>query len=237
MSAKPIEFDETKPLAHYKAAAALKKKTDIALNFGRVVPIFSFLAGVVCVATNPFSIAMHALFGLSFAILSIVSCCIKNVRLCLISIPLGVISAALLAVSGSVFSPYGAALSAITVLLEIRAFLAIYDLDMLRGLPGFPFFEAGMEDITFAAIEHHGGDEFLKGFEEEEKTERIRYLPTEPPSDEMPELSVSEASEDGSDAVLLLKPIEDKSGETSYEKMVSIGDQTPSGLSDIDLFG
>lgn len=234
MGAKHIEYNENQPLAHYKAAGALKKKTDIALNLGRIFPIFSFLAGVVCVATNPFSIAMHALFGLSFAVLSIVGCWIKNVRLCLVSIPLGIISTALLAASGSVFSPAGAALSALTVLLEIRAFLAIYDLDMLRGLPGFPFFEVGMEDITFAAIEHHGGDEFLKGFEEEEKTERIRYLPTEPPSDEMPELSLDE---DGGDAVLLLKPTDNADGETPYEKMVAVSEQPQGKFSDIDLFG
>lgn len=234
MGAKPIEYDESQPLAHYRAAGALKKKTDIALNLGRIFPVFSFLAGVVCVATNPFAIAMHALFGLSFAILSIVGCWIKNVRLCLISVPLGIISAALLAVSGSAFSPIGAALSAVTALLEIRAFLAIYDLDMLRGLPGFPFFEAGMEDITFAAIEHQGGDEFLKGFEEEERTERIRYLPTEPPSDEMPELSLSE---DGGDAVLLHKTTDNANVETEYEKMAAIGEQPQSELSDIDLFG
>lgn len=190
-NSSPIIYDESKPRAHYEAAAALKEKTFRVLNIGRVIPIFSFLVGLPCVAYNPLSMALFALFGLIFSILAVIGCQTRHSRLCLISIPLGIIAAMILLTSGSDFSLFGAAVNIIATAVQIRAIPALEDFAMLKELPGFPFFDAGLENITFAALEHRDADEFIDESElyaESERTERVKYLPAEPPSEEMQEL-------------------------------------------------
>lgn len=188
-NSSPIIYDESKPRAHYEAAAALKEKTFRVLNVGKVIPIFSFLVGLPCVAYNPFSMALFALFGLIFSILAVIGCQTRHSRLCLISIPLGFIAAMVLLTSGSDFSIVGAAVNIIAAAVQIRAIPALADFAMLKELPGFPFFDAGMENITFAALDRRDADEFIDESElYTESAERARYLPTEPPSEEMQEI-------------------------------------------------
>lgn len=187
----PIVYDESKPRAHYEAAAELKKKTFRILNAGRILPIFSFLAGLPCIMFEPRSMALFGFFGLLFSILAVIGCWVRQPRMCLISIPLGFVAAMVLLTSKSDFSVFGAAVNFIAAAVQIRAVSAVSDFYRLKELPGFPFFDAGMENITFAALDRRDADEFIdesRLYAESERTERARYLPTEPPSEEMQEI-------------------------------------------------
>lgn len=189
----PILYNEDKPLAHYEEAAALKKKVDSVLKTGRNISVAAFIVGLICIFTGassftPLLMALFSLFGASFSVLGFMGCHIRQFLMSFFSIPVGFAAALVLALTGSVIAPLGAILYICAAVMQFGALPAISDFNMLRQLPGFPFFDPGMDDLSFAAMERHGADEFIEGEIPDERPERIRYLPPDPPSDEMDEI-------------------------------------------------
>ena len=89
-----------------------------------------------------------------------------------------------------------------------------------------------MEDISFAAMEHHGADEYIEGELVEERTERIKLVPIEPPSEDMAEI----VTEDIEAPVSLEKVPQEQGDEpTAYEQMINIQVPEREEVSDIDL--
>lgn len=239
---KPIFFDENKPLAHYEAAGKLKKEADTVIKFGKIFPFAALPVGIVCVAFEPFLMALFALFGIIFTILAVIGCSIRNIRYALASIPLAFAAALTTFFTDSAFSLIGAVVYVIAGLSQCRVLSALSSLRMLKELPGFPFFDPAMDNISFAAMEYHGGDEFIEGELVEERTERAKIVPTEPPSEDMGEIVT-----DGIEAPALLTDISaDLDGgfnkyernaneHTAYERMVNAQTPDSSDVSDIDL--
>lgn len=231
---EPIFFDENRPLAHYAAAGNLKKASEKAILFGKLFPILILPPGVVCAVFDPFSMALFTLFGVLFTILANLGCGIKRIGLSMVSIPLAIAAAVVLFLAGSAFSPAGGVLYLLAAAGQFRAASAISNINMLKELPGFPFFDPAMEDISFAAMEHHGADEYIEGELAEERPERARLVPIEPPSDEMGEI----VSENVDIPISLKKvPEEHKNEPTAYEKMMNVQVPEREKVSDIDLFG
>ncbi len=231
---EPIFYDENRPLAHYAAAGNLKKASEKAILFGKISPIVILPAGVVCAIFDPLSMALFTLFGVLFTVLAYLGCGIKRIGFSMAGIPLSIAAAVVLFLSGSVFSPAGGALYLLAAAGQFRAVSAISNINMLKELPGFPFFDPAMEDISFAAMEHHGADEYIEGELVEERAERAKLVPIEPPSEEMGEI----LSENVDIPVSLKKvPEEHKKEPTAYEKMMNVQIPEREEVSDIDLFG
>lgn len=230
---EPIFFYEERPLAHYEAAGKLKKSSDKAILFGKIFPIVIFPLGVVCAIFEPLSMALFTLFGVLFTVFAYLGCGIKRIGFTMAGIPLAIAAAVVLFLSGSVFSPAGGILYFVAASGQFRALSAISNINMLKELPGFPFFDPAMDDISFAAMEHHGADEYIEGELVEERAERIKLVPIEPPSEDMGEIS----AEDINVPVSLKKvPEEHKEEPTAYEKMINIQVPEREEVSDIDLF-
>lgn len=231
---EPIFFYEERPYAHYEAARKLKKSADKAILFGKIFPIVILPAGVVCAIFEPFSMALFTLFGVLFTVLAYLGCGIKRIGFTMVGIPLAIAAAVVLCLAGSDFSPLGGVLYFIAAAGQFRASSAISNINMLKELPGFPFFDPAMDDISFAAMEHHGADEYIEGELVEERAERAKIVPIEPPSENMDEI----VSEDIVAPVNLKKLPEEHDNEpTAYEKMINIQVPEREEVSDIDLFG
>ncbi|MDE7288698.1 MAG: hypothetical protein K2N71_04225, partial [Oscillospiraceae bacterium] len=185
---EPIFFDENRPLAHYKAAGKLREASEKAILFGKIFPIAILPLGVACAIFDPFFMALFTLFGVLFTVLAYLGCGIRRIGLTMVSIPFAIAAAVVLCRAGSAFSPAGGILYFIAAAGQLRALSAISNINMLKELPGFPFFDPAMDDISFAAMEHHGADEYIEGELVEERTERAKLVPIEPPSEEMGEM-------------------------------------------------
>lgn len=230
---EPIFFYEERPFAHYEAARKLREASDKAILFGKISPIVILPAGVVCAVFDPFSMALFTLFGVLFTVLAYLGCGIKRIGFTMASIPFAIAAAVTLFRTGIAFSPAGGILYFIAAGVQFRAISAISNINMLKELPGFPFFDPAMDDISFAAMEHHGADEYIEGELVEERAERAKLVPIEPPSEDMGEI----AAEDINIPVSLKKiPEEHKKEPTAYDKMINIQVPEREEVSDIDLF-
>lgn len=203
---EPILYNDDKPLAHYDRAGALKRKTDKTLKAGKILPFVSLTAGIVCVFTcgaplagnKPLLMALFTFFGIIFTLLGVIACQTRRQILCFLSVPFGFSAALVLALTGSLFAPIGTAAYIAATIMQISAMSAISDFIMLKELPGFPFFDPGMDNLTFAALDRRDADEFIDESQlYEERSERVRLLPTEPPSNEMKEIITEGMMPDG----------------------------------------
>ncbi len=231
-----ILFDPDKPIAHYEKARELKKKTDKALNYGKIVPVAAFIIGSICVIYDPGLMAMMALFGLIFCVIAFIGCMARLPKMCLLSIPLGIAAAAAAALSSSDMAPAGMFSFLLASGLQVFAINAADKFQRLRELPGFPFFDASMDGISFAAMDRFGSDQFIDDSSlHEEKGERTKLAPIGEPSDDMEELTSPENN--SFDEKI---PVKDPNGKISKNSMVwdmeEHDKKTSSVLSDSDLF-
>lgn len=231
---EPIFFDENRPLAHYAAAKKLRKASEMAILFGKILPLVILPLGVACVIFEPFSMALFTLFGVLFTVLACLGCGIKRIGVTMASIPFAIAASVVLCLAGSAFSPAAGVLYFLAAVWQFRALSAISSINMLKELPGFPFFDLAMDDISFAAMEYHGADEYIEGELVEERTERAKLVPIEPPSEEMGEIIAEDI-----DAPISLEKISEEHNDepTVYEKMINIQVTEREEVSDIDLFG
>lgn len=250
MAYKPILFDPDKPLAHYGQAGKYYKSVRCSFAFGTAMPLISLLPGAACILHNPWLMALFALFAIPFTLLSIIGCRTRRALLCMISIPLALAAAVTSIMSHTAFAPLAFAAYLLSAFAEIRAIPAVNAFLMLKELPGFPFFDPSMDNLTFAALDRHGADEFIESSLETEKTV-MRFKPEElDPSDKMDELvtgvslkkggDVSEEAEEYPEPPLPgEKPPATAPSETesAYEKMMKVKAERSSEISDIDLFG
>lgn len=250
MAYKPILYDPDKPLAHYEQAGKYYKSVSNSFVFGIAMPIISLLLGTACILYDPWLMAVFALFAIPFTLLSIIGCRVRRALLCMISIPLALAAAVVSIMSQSVFAPFGFAAYLLSAFAEIKAVSAANTFFMLKELPGFPFFDPSMNDLTFAALDRHGADEFIEGDLETEKTV-MRFKPEElHPSDEMDKLvtgvslkkdgDVSEEAAENAEAAVTEENLPAKASsetESAYEKMMKVKTERNKEISDVDLFG
>lgn len=256
MAYKPILYDPDKPLAHYEQAGKYYKSVNNSFGFGIAMPIISFFFGAACILYDPWLMAVFALFAIPFTLLSIIGCRARRALLCMISIPLALAAAVVSLISQTVFSPLGFAAYLFSAFAEFKAVSSVNIFLMLKELPGFPFFDPSMEDLTFAALDRHNAEEFIEGDMETEKTFQ-RFKPEElNPSDEMDELvtgvslkkdgDVSEEAVGNAETTVYAEAIvtdenlpakASSETESAYEKMMKVMVEKNREISDVDLFG
>lgn len=223
---EPILFNPERPLDHYERAHKLKKKIDNTLYVSRIIAIVAFLTGAVCAALNPAMMAANALFGLLFAIFAYCGCWLKRSSLCLVSLPLGIAAAFAAVISGSEYASVGAGAFAVGVILQALSISRIYDYVILKELPGFPFFDVTMDEITFAAKDRFGSDEFIDESRLHEEKVRPNTVVLRKPSNEMKDLSTPDVPE------LTPKEIRKMEG----DKVWTYEHHRENDMSDVDLF-
>lgn len=238
MRKTPILYNEDQPLAHYEEAWALKKKADSVLTNGRNIAVASFIVGLICVFTGvsssiPLLMALFALFGFLFSLMGFIGCHVRHQILCFFSVPLGFAAAIVLAATGARIAPLGTVLYIAAAIYQIGAVPAIANFNMLKELPGFPFFDPGMEDLSFAALERHGADEFIEGELEDVRPERVRYLPPEPSSGEMDEI-ITEGIALSDDGKTVLTAFEKEAAEAVEDVPEDIRDEVIMHLGHLD---
>lgn len=257
MKNEPVLYDPDKPLAHYEQAGKLYERVKKALAFGMIMPAAAFFCGAACVVFNPFAMAYFALFAIPFTLLSIIGCRARRAKLCLISVPLGAITAVVSAVSGSVAAPLGIAAYLLAAYAELKAIPAVTDFCKLKELPGFPLFDPGLDELSFAAMDRRGIEEFIDESKlYTEKTTR-RFKPEElVPSDKMDEIvtgvslkkdgsavpaesgaPAESAAADTAEDIPGLRNEENADGDRPYEMMIKAEAEKNSELSDVELFG
>lgn len=237
MRKEPIIFDQSKPFAHYESARKLKKSADGAIAFGRILTFVILPAGLVCAVAHPLALAMFTLFGSFYTILAVMGCNIRRTGFCLGSIPFALGASITTALSGSPFGGGAAVLYFFAVIVQCRVISAINDISFLNKLPGFPFFEPGLEDVSFAALEIRDEEGLPGDIEEEpEQRERAKYVPIGPPSEEMPELFT-----DGEDGEMPEMPFPERDHaaeeKSAYEKMANALPTQNNDVSDFDILG
>ena len=188
MEQEPIVFNPDMPIAHYEKSRAIYDKVKKNLLFGTAAPIPALFCGIACVVYNPLGMALLALLGIPFTLLAIVGCQTRRIRMCFISVLIAAILAVTLLLLGSDLAPLGTAAYLIAAAAEYKASDAAAKFHDLKELPGFPFFDISMENISFAAMDIHGADEFIDESVLHEEIEVKKYVPPEPPSDEMDEI-------------------------------------------------
>ena len=238
MKNTPILYDKDKPLAHYEQARELKEKVDSVLNTGRNISLAALAVGLVCVFTGvsssaPLLMALFSLFGLIFSAMGFMGCHVRHQLMCFFSIPFGFASAAVLALTGAVLAPLGAVLYIGASVMQMGAVSAAANFHMLRQLPGFPFFDPGMDDLSFAALERHDADEFIEGDLSEEKGERVALLPEGPPSEDMDEI-ITEGIALADDGKTLLTAFEKEAAEAVEDVPDDLKDEVVMHLGHLD---
>ena len=188
MGQEPIVYNPETPIAHYEKSRAIYDKVKKAFIFGTIMPIAALACGVACVVYKPLGMALLALFGAPFTLLSILGCQTRRAKMCLISVPLSVILSLVMLSSESAIAPVGVIAYILAAVAEYRAMGAALKFHELKELPGFPFFDVSMENISFAAMDKHGAAEFIDESVLHEEIEVKKYVPPEPPSDEMDEI-------------------------------------------------
>ena len=234
----PILYDKDKPLAHYERAGALKKKVDSVLSTGKNISLAALAVGLVCIFTGarssePLLMALFSFFGLLFSLMGFIGCHVRHQLMCFFSIPLGLVAALVLAMTGSTLAPLGAVLYIGAALMQTSAVSAVANFNMLKELPGFPFFDPGMDDLSFAALERHDADEFIQGELYTEKGERVAILPEGPPSENMDEI-VTEGIALSDDGKTVLTAFEKEAAEAVEDVPDEIKDEVVMHLGHLD---
>lgn len=258
MNDAPVLYDPEKPLAHYEQSGKRYKRVKKRLSLGIIAPIPALVLGGACIIFDPWLMAVFAFFSVPFTLLSIIGCATRREKLCLSSVPIGAILAVLSIISGSAFAPLGAAAYLFASLAEFMAVSASSEFYELKELPGFPFFDPAMDDISFAAKDHYGSDEFIDESRLHTEKKTYRFDPSElEPSDKMDEIvtgisllkegdappSVEEISEAPAEAAETETEPAAKElapeirSEGTYEQMMKLKEESKNDISDVDLFG
>ncbi|MDE7279595.1 MAG: hypothetical protein K2N26_07720 [Oscillospiraceae bacterium] len=260
MNNEPVLYNPDEPLAHYEQSGKRYKKVKKRLSLGIIAPIPALALGGACIIFNPWLMAVFAFFSIPFTLLSIIGCVTRREKMCLVAVPIGAVLAVLSIISGSVLAPLGAAAYLLAAFAEFIAVSAASEFYELKELPGFPFFDPAMDDISFAAKDHYGADEFIDESKLYTEKKTYRFDPSElEPSDEMDEivtgvsllkegdipLPAEEFSEDttgtaekGTEPELTAKDLAPEiRSEGTYERMIKVKKESRNEISDVELFG
>lgn len=255
MNNSPVLYDPEKPLAHYEQSGKRYQRVKKRLSLGIIAPIPAFVLGGACIIFDPWLMAVFAFFSIPFTLLSIIGCVTRREKLCLGAVPIGAVLAALSVISGSEFAPFGTAAYLLASLAEFMAVSAASEFYELKELPGFPFFDPAMDDITFAAKDHFGADEFINENELYTEKKTYRFDPSElEPSDRMDEIVTGVSLLKEGDVPTPADEISENAAETetepaakelapeirnegTYEQMMKVKEETRNDISDVDLFG
>lgn len=188
MNKEEIIFNPETPHAHYEKCHEIYEQYKKITTFGTIIPIPSLIIGFLCVLPSPIAMAVFFLMAVPFLLFCIIGCQARREKMCLFSTPLALIAAFTTLVAGSAISVFGMILYIVSAIVAFRAAHAVADFMALKDLPGFPLFDASLDDITFAAMDNLGSGEFIDESVLYEEVRGERFIAPMDPSEDMDEI-------------------------------------------------
>ncbi len=189
MNNEEIIFNPEMPLAHYEKGHKRFLDYRAAVSFGTVIAIAAFIVGFLSVMYEAAAMAIFFATGLPFTLLALIGCHARRPKACLFSIPLALIAGVTAISGGESISVFGLIAYFIAAFAVYRAANAISALVEMKELPGYPIFDASLDQITFAAMDEMGADEL---FSDEpvvyEEVHGQRFIAPMEPSEDMEEI-------------------------------------------------
>ncbi|MBQ7981626.1 MAG: hypothetical protein IJ305_08485, partial [Oscillospiraceae bacterium] len=134
---------------------------------------------------EPTAMAVFFATALPFTLLALIGCHARRPKICLFSTPLALISSVASVAGGEAISALGLIAYVVAAFAVYKAAHAISALIEIKELPGYPIFDASLDNISFAAMDEMGADELLSDepiIYEEVRGERF-IAPMEPSED------------------------------------------------------
>ena len=164
---KPIEsneeivFNPEMPLAHYDKGHERFLNYRASVSLGTTITVISFIVGFLSVMYEPTPMAIFFFSGLIFTLLAMIGCHARRPKACLFSMPLALVAGVSAIISGSAFSIFGLIAYLGAAFAMYKAANDITALVSMKELPGYPIFDASLDDIPFAAMDEIGADELF----------------------------------------------------------------------------
>ena len=164
---KPIEsneeivFNPEMPLAHYDKGHERFLNYRASVSLGTTITVISFIVGFLSVMYEPTPMAIFFFSGLIFTLLAMIGCHARRPKACLFSMPLALVAGVSAIISGSAFSIFGLIAYLGAAFAMYKAANDITALVSMKELPGYPIFDASLDDISFAAMDEIGADELF----------------------------------------------------------------------------
>ncbi len=188
MDKEEIIFNPELPYAHYEKGHEIFINYKNSITFATVMSIVAFIIGFICVKLSPAAMAVFFGTAVPFTLLAIIGCCSRIPKMCLFSVPLGLVAGISAVASGSYFSVLGLIAYVIAAFMTFRSANAISDIMALKSLPGFPIFDASLDDISFVIMDEIGTEEFIDESVIHEEIRGKRFIAPMEPSDDMGEI-------------------------------------------------
>lgn len=188
MNKEETIFNPEMPYAHYEKCRGIYEQYKKITTFGTIMPIPSLIIGFLCVIPSPLAMAVFFLMAVPFLLFCIIGCQARREKMCLFSTPLALIAAVTTLVAGSPISILGLIMYIVSAVGAFKAAHAIAHFMALKNLPGFPLFDASLDDITFAAMDRLGSEEFIDESVLYEEVRGERFIAPMEPSEDMEEI-------------------------------------------------
>ncbi len=188
-SSNEIVFNPEMPFAHYKEGHERFLNYKASVSLGTVITVVSFIVGFLSVMYYPTPMAIFFFSGIVYTLLAMIGCHARRPKACLFSMPLALVAGVSAIIGGSAFSIFGLIAYLGAAIAMFKAANDITALAAMKELPGYPIFDATMDDISFAAMDEMGADEL---FSDEpivyEEVRGERFIAPMEPSENMDEI-------------------------------------------------
>jgi len=189
MEKDEIIFNPEMPLAHYEKGHKRFLDFKSSVSFTTAITIFALILGFICVFFNPAAMAFFTGAGLIFTLLALIGCHARRPKVCIFAIPFAIIAGASIFFGDPKFAVFGLIAYIAAAFATFRAANAIAVLVEMKELPGYPIFDASLDNISFATMTEMGADEL---FSDEpivyEEVSGERFIAPMEPSENMDEI-------------------------------------------------
>ena len=189
MNNEEIVFNPELPFAHYDVGHERYLNFKMSVSICTAITIIAFILGFLSVMYSPAPMAFFFLTALSFSLLALIGCHARRPKMCLFSLPLALIAGISAIIGGSAFSIFGLAAYLGAAFFVFKAANDIAALVAMKELPGYPIFDAALDQASFATMDEMGADEL---FSDEptvyEEVRGKRFIGPMEPSEDMEEI-------------------------------------------------
>lgn len=189
MNNEEIVYNPEFPFAHYDVGHERFLHFKMSVSICTAITIIAFILGFLSVMYTPAPMAFFFLTALPFTLLALIGCHARRPKMCLFSLPLALIAGISAIIGGSAFSIFGLIAYLGAAFFVFKAANDIATLVAMKELPGYPIFDAALDQASFAAMDEMGADEL---FSDEptvyEEVHGKRFIAPMEPSEDMEEI-------------------------------------------------
>lgn len=159
MDKEEIIFNPEMPLAHYEKGHKLYLNYKRSVEFATGITFAALPIGFRCIMYAPTAMAIFFATALPFTLLAMTGCHARRPKACLFSAPLALIAAFSAISGGETISILGLIAYVAAAFAVFMAARSISEFIQLKDLPGYPVFDASLDDASFATMNEIGADE------------------------------------------------------------------------------